>query len=417
MVVVISVDALITEDLEYWKSIPEMEKIISSSFVAKDVLCVYPTLTYPCHATILTGVNPGRHGVIHNEEFALNKKMRWLGKAGDIKVPTILDVAKQNGLKTAAVSWPVTGGGDIDYLVGEIWPPVGRDGINEYTGVNSEEGNKVFLNNIWSECTFMNKDIDRLTMNCSLEIIERYKPDLILLHLAELDCSRHNNGVLTERHREALDHAATSILKIWNTVKECCNEESYLVILGDHGQKDTYTSFSLLEVLKDKGLCKFNEDGTLKNYSIYAHSTALSALVYTKDIGENEAYKKLQEIRKEYPGTLKEILTKEAVEKKYGLDGEFSFVVEACDGIYIEKEASKPIIKRIKPNSFMAASHGHRPEDGPKPPFIIYGNGIKKETRNDVKLIDEAPTILSLLGLKMANVDGTSLDIWEKRNE
>ena len=65
-VVVVSVDSLVTEDLEYLMKMPHLQKAFSSSHVFRDILCVYPTLTYPCHATILTGKLPGEHGIIHN---------------------------------------------------------------------------------------------------------------------------------------------------------------------------------------------------------------------------------------------------------------------------------------------------------------------------------------------------------------
>lgn len=417
MVVVISIDALISKDIDTLKSFSGMEEIFSSSFIARNVRCVYPTLTYPCHATILTGVNPMKHSVIHNEEFAVGEKMRWLGRASDIEVPTILDIAKKHGLKTASVSWPVTGGGDIDYLIGEIWPPVKEQVEKAYALVNSREGNVVFLDNFWPECTFMNKDIDRLSLSCALEILTMYKPDILLLHLAEVDCSRHNKGVATEKHREALEHVAEAVAKIWKALKENGEKDSYLVILGDHGQLDTSTGFSILKVLEDRGLCTFNDNGILGDYRVYAHSTGLSALVYTKDISLNEAYEILDEIKREYPEAINDILSRNEVRDKYGLDGDFSFVIEAGDGVYLEKQPCVPILKKLMPDTFSAASHGHRPEKGPKPPFIVWGPNVIKKEIEEARLVDEAPTILSLLGLGMEDIDGTDLKILEEKNE
>ncbi len=417
MVVVISVDALISEDIDFLMSFPEMKELFSSSFIARDVMCVYPTLTYPCHATILTGVNPMRHSVIHNEEFSVGKNMRWLGRADDVKAPTILDIAKQHGLKTASVSWPVTGGGNIDYLIGEIWPPVKEHIIDAYAKVNSEKGNEVFLNNLWDGCTFMNKDIDRLSLLSALEILSKYKPDILLLHLAEVDCSRHNNGVATEKHKEALEHTAEAINRVWNAIKENNDDNSYLVILGDHGQMDTSTGFSILKVLEEKGLCVFGDDGTLQDYKIYAHSTGLSAIVYTKDIADSAAYEILNGIKKEYPDTISNIFTREEVRNTYGLDGAFSFVIEAGPDVYLEKEPRAPILRKLMPDTFSAAAHGHRPEKGPKPPFVVWGPNIIKKEIKGVRLIDEAPTILSLLGLSAEDIDGHDLKILEERHE
>lgn len=399
-VVVVSVDSLVTEDLEYLMKMPHLQKAFSSSHVFRDILCVYPTLTYPCHATILTGKLPGEHGIIHNEEFCVGNTMRWLGKASDIKVDTIFDIASSFGLKTASISWPVTCGAKVDYLIGEVWPPAGNDWMKKYEAVNSIEGHKIFKRHVWDGCSFMNRDIDKLTMDASLDILETYRPDLMLLHLAELDCSRHNNGVDPEKNISAISHVGEELALIWDKLTTIFGKENFnLVILGDHGQLDRDHSFSIHKVLEDKGLCTFNENGDVVDYKVYFHSTGLSALVYIKGIGEEEAFDIINEIKKEYPGQLGEIFRKEEARGQYGLYGDFQFVVEAGEGTYLEKKPSLPLIKSITPGTFMKASHGHLPQKGMKPPFVVCGQVENNEEKKVSSLVDEASYILSLLGI------------------
>ena len=187
---------------------------------------------------------------------------------------------------------------------------------------------------------------------------------------------------------------------IWDKLTTIFGKGNFnLVILGDHGQLDRDHSFSIHKVLEDKGLCTFNENGDVVDYKVYFHSTGLSALVYIKGIGEEEAFDIINEIKKEYPGQLGEIFRKEEARGQYGLYGDFQFVVEAGEGTYLEKKPSLPLIKSITPGTFMKASHGHLPQKGMKPPFVVCGQVENNEEKKVSSLVDEASYILSLLGI------------------
>ena len=56
--IVVSIDALVYEDLEYLKTRPNFQKLLASCAQVKRVKSIYPTLTYPCHATMATGCLP-----------------------------------------------------------------------------------------------------------------------------------------------------------------------------------------------------------------------------------------------------------------------------------------------------------------------------------------------------------------------
>ena len=63
---VISIDALITADIPRLRDLPNLGRVMKNASWARDILCVYPTLTYPCHASIATGCYPDRHGILTN---------------------------------------------------------------------------------------------------------------------------------------------------------------------------------------------------------------------------------------------------------------------------------------------------------------------------------------------------------------
>ena len=131
---VISIDALISADIERLKKLPNLGRIMKQASWAEDILCCYPTLTYPCHVTISTGCWPDRHGICNNEKFQPLSKDRpeWYWFRKDIKTPTLIDYAKAAGLTTAAITWPVMGDCGADYNIAEIWAPHEEDDPTPY---------------------------------------------------------------------------------------------------------------------------------------------------------------------------------------------------------------------------------------------------------------------------------------------
>ena len=67
--VVISFDAVSSEDIEVLKNLPNFKKLIENGSWIKRVDSIYPTLTYPAHTTIVTGKYPNNHRIIDNTIF------------------------------------------------------------------------------------------------------------------------------------------------------------------------------------------------------------------------------------------------------------------------------------------------------------------------------------------------------------
>jgi predicted AlkP superfamily pyrophosphatase or phosphodiesterase len=76
------------------------------------VIGVWPTVTYPSHTTLVTGVSPAEHGILSNIEFDPEQhfKESWFWYADQIRVPTLWRVTHAAHLATASVGWPVTVG-------------------------------------------------------------------------------------------------------------------------------------------------------------------------------------------------------------------------------------------------------------------------------------------------------------------
>src|ERR1700747_1998707 len=126
-VIVISIDGMkpesYTDPDAHNLKIPTLREIVRDGASSDGVQPVMPTVTYPSHTAMMTGVSPGTHGIVTNpawDPFGQNYNgYRWYEE--DIRVPTLWQLARQRGLHTALIHWPVTVGAQADIIVPEIW--------------------------------------------------------------------------------------------------------------------------------------------------------------------------------------------------------------------------------------------------------------------------------------------------------
>ena len=102
---------------------PQLRQLAADGVSASGVVGVMPTVTFPSHTTLITGVEPAVHGIVDN--LILDPENRgggaWNWYARSIKVPTLPSAVRAKGMKSAAVTWPASVGMDVDYLVPEFF--------------------------------------------------------------------------------------------------------------------------------------------------------------------------------------------------------------------------------------------------------------------------------------------------------
>src|SRR5712692_7023075 len=129
-VIMISIDGLVPdyylEPARLGLKVPNLVKMKLGGAYAEGVEGIFPTVTYPAHTTMITGVRPAVHGIVQNRIFEAPtdpQTREWYWYADAIKTETLWSMAKKAGLVTATVGWPVTVGANIDYNVPEIFDP------------------------------------------------------------------------------------------------------------------------------------------------------------------------------------------------------------------------------------------------------------------------------------------------------
>jgi predicted AlkP superfamily pyrophosphatase or phosphodiesterase len=81
---------------------------------------VVPTVTWPSHTTLITGVTPAEHGILGNRRPP-NEGGEYYWDVSLLKVPALLDIARAAGLKSGAITWPVTVNAPVDYNLPEYF--------------------------------------------------------------------------------------------------------------------------------------------------------------------------------------------------------------------------------------------------------------------------------------------------------
>ena len=98
-VLLISIDGLRPADVlqarQRGLNLPNLTAFLTNGSYADGVVGVLPTLTYPSHTTLITGVSPAKHGILANTTFDplhVNDD-GWYWYAEDNKAQTLWDAA------------------------------------------------------------------------------------------------------------------------------------------------------------------------------------------------------------------------------------------------------------------------------------------------------------------------------------
>ena len=423
-VIVVSVDAMITSDIAEFAKRPNMKRLLEHSARIDGAHCIYPTYTYPCHTSIMTGCYPDKHGIYHNDLFDLKSSYaQWFWYAKDIRRPTMVDIAKAAGLSTASVVFPVQGAGAADYLIAEIWAPKQADDPTEvFRGANSQAAEPIFEKHKHMLNWLKTPEFDLFASACACDIISERRPNLLFVHFSYLDHQRHRCGAETEHVLHAIDFIDERIGELMDAVEGAdIKDDTDFIILGDHGQINVETVFHINRLLIDRGLITLDGQGTVKDWRMFVHSASFYGHVYTKDMDMDEARLVLTELRELYPQYIERVMDTFEAKEIYHLDGPFDFVLEAQTHVIFGQELTGPLTDTPKPGNykFSVSTHGYAPEKGPNPPFILCGPDANAgAVVPQARLIDEAPTIMALFGLAMPeDIDGKPvLELIRKRS-
>lgn len=417
-VIVISFDAVSEEDLEFLSKQPNFSKLIKNGALIKNVESVYPSLTYPAHATIVTGKYPKNHGVINNTVLDFkNDNPDWYWYRKYIKGDTIFDLAEKSGMKTCSILWPVTARSKITYNMPEIFCTKRYD--NQILK-SALAGSKIYQVNMNKKFGYLRQGmeepyLDNFATEVAKKTIRELKPNLILLHLIDSDSQKHKYGIENKKVIESLKRHDERLGEIIESLKLAgIYEDSTIIALGDHSQINVNNVIKLNSILMKNDLINVNGN-KIKSYKAIAKSCDGSSYIYLKNKNDVETRKKvrdiLNELKNKYSNVIEEVYNNEEI-KNLGADINASFMIEAKRGYYFIDDFLGKAIEVIDESSKikhkLRASHGYLPSrDNYKTFFIAYGKTIKKGVVLEKgKLINHGPTIAKILDIDLRDCDG-----------
>ncbi len=367
--------------------VPNLRRLVSSGAFAEAVTSVYPSTTYPAHATIVTGTLPRKHGIYsHLASLDPTEKARpWSWFARAMNVPAMWDVARASGRKSAAVGWPVSAGAAIDYNIPEIWNPALPDPYQDFETVARHSTPHLFEEVVRALGPLMAHSMeppadqapalqaDRLRVEAALFLWRRYRPDLLLLHLIVYDHQAHHYGPLARESLAAVEQTDSEIGKVWDTALQ--EGPVTLVVLSDHGFVPVSHEAAPLVRLSEEGLFARTGDGKLRLKRLGAIHAGGSFAIYWLEEPKAEDRRRLERAVTglESTGAIAEVVDRGKLER-LGADPDAELILEAAPNYYFSDRFQGPEVRESESDR---GTHGKLPSTpGLEASLVAVGPGI-----------------------------------------
>ncbi|TWT61546.1 alkaline phosphatase family protein [Rubinisphaera italica] len=286
-VVVVSIDgfaAYLVDDPKV--PLPTIRKLASEGCLIEGGMTVSdPSVTWPNHTTLVTGMSPGRHGVLANgvlvrAGIGIPVTIDSHRDQSDlVRVPTIVDVAHAAGLTTAEVNWPCTRGSKsfddqfpdvpnaLDYTTPRLRTELIDLGLlSDETHASFRKASIVGLDYVWTEA--------------ACHLIRERKPNLMLVHLLNNDATHHSLGARTQAGYTANAYADMCLSRIISAIDDAgIREQTTLIVVADHGFTSTPQAIQPNVLLRQANLLTV-ERGKLTQAQVHVVPEGGIGLVY-----------------------------------------------------------------------------------------------------------------------------------------
>jgi len=376
--------------------IPNIRRLMKEGSYAEAVEGVYPSVTYPSHTTIVTGRVPAEHGIYTNlSSREAGKLGDWFWFASAIKAPTLWDEARRAHLTTASVAWPVTVGAAIDWDIPEIWDP--RKGTADPLYVAKYMSPLLSLEMLAAlGAPKGGSDTDGERTRLTIYLLEKHKPNLLLVHLDSLDDASHASGPDSPRAVAALERIDVHIGDMLEAIKRAgLSATTNVFVVSDHGFLPVHRDVAPDVLLVKAGLfdTKF---GAITGGRIATVGDGGSFFIYWpagQDL-RSQVDTALKPLREQ--GLVWAEFDRQAL-KDMGSDPGAQLALEAPDGVEYDNDSNGEMVVEVAPKG----THGYLPyRKGLEASFIASGPGIRSGIDlHRIRMTSVGPTILKAMGI------------------
>lgn len=345
-----------------------LKKIAGKGVKAESMIPSYPSVTFPNHYTIVTGLYPAHHGLVGNnildtttgDRYSLkNHKAvtnpKWYGGT------PLWVLAEQQGMLSACYYWPGS-----EAPIKDKYP-------SYYYG--------------YSEKASVNERVNEVTK--WLELPAEKRPHFITFYMPEVDHAGHSFGPESKETKEAVEYVDKAMEKLFNTINKTGLPVNFIIV-SDHGMLalDQEVQLQLPLKIDDKAL------------SVVSNGTYVSVFVKNKkDI--NSWYEKF---KKAADPKLMQVFQHDSLPEHYNFGGQDDRFDRVGD---IVLTAQPPYYFS---NHKLPGSHGFDPTlvKEMHAIFIAYGPNIKENmTIPSFENVNVYPIITDILKLETdENLDG-----------
>jgi predicted AlkP superfamily pyrophosphatase or phosphodiesterase len=385
--------------------IPTLRKLMKQG-VTTSMTGINPTVTWPNHTAMVTGVNASEHGVLANGTITRTgawppvKVEPMLPQRKMVHARTIYDAAFEAGLTTAQVDWvAINDAPTITWAFSE-WASAGGPLESEMIAKGAVRADEL---KDFSKANILYRD--QMWTRAAEYLIRNHQPDLLLYHLLSLDSVHHQNGPNTLAGRTAMAFLDSCVEKIVRAVEESGQAaNTTILVVSDHGFKAYTKQIRAANALQAAGL----------GDKVFALPEGGTAFVYLADPKATALLPKIREVL----GGLEGIagIYGEADYPALGLpapgkDPQFGeLLLAAKSGYSFSGAVGGPVTAEV-PQA--AGSHGYLASDPEMPCiFIASGRGVRPGAKlEQITNLDIAPTIARLLGLQFPSAKGKAINL------
>jgi hypothetical protein len=424
-VIIVCIDGFAAYLLDDPKApVPTLRKLAKEGAAAEGGMKVSnPSITWPNHTSLISGVRPEKHGVLANGVLVRGAPGTpvYVDPKKDhkdlVRVPTLFDLAHAAGMATAEVNWPCTRGSasfddslpDVPEQISHMTPRL-RDELIQL-GVLKDATDKSFAAN-----SSAGKDL--IWTETARHIIRQRKPNLMVIHLLNCDSTHHAEGPQSPPGYTANAYADMCLSRILAGIDEAgIRNTTTVIVVADHGFTLTPKAIRPNVLLRQKGLLTAGSGGKITEARVHVVPEGGIGLVYCTDRSTAPAdAKQAQQLFAGQEGVAAVLAPEQFAE--YGLPHPREYaqspdlVLVAKDGYGVSGSAEGETFVASGTESKVATgSHGFiSTEPKMNAVCVLSGDAIRAGAQlTNVENIDIAPTVARLLELRGLNADGRVL--------
>jgi predicted AlkP superfamily pyrophosphatase or phosphodiesterase len=367
---------------------------------------IFPSITYPNHISMVTGAYSAEHGIYNNRIYSKTEgnTQDWYWYERDIRVPTLWQKAKQAGLRVALFRWPASTGAKVDWQLPEIFAGSGGFDAEKDWEVIHQHVDLEFLKKVLDSGPVKKlasvSDLDQIDTQAAEYVLKNENPDLVIIHLIDLDHIQHLFGTDAPEVDRSLQGIDALVARIFRFLDP---QRTTVIVTGDHGFASYTRTIHLPTLIAAAGLSD-QVDGPTDGgqAAVYAKAGA-------KKPATEADCRKLLETSKKYGKKLMRLIARKELDRLHAYPGALCALEANLGTVFTLKPSTTPdVVEELKQSR---GHHGYlssRPEM--RAGFFIWGKGTHSGLLPaDPKMPDIAPTAASILGIPFSVPSGRQI--------